>query len=69
MEHAHHDHINHFPYLYHFLWGYTALLFIVGLSLSDWSELLSGLWLIVSTEDALITDYIRVPPAEDISCR
>lgn len=61
MERAHHtDHINHFPYLYHFLWAYTVLLFVVGLSLSDWSELLSGLWLIVTTEDALITDYIRV---------
>lgn len=51
---------SHFPYLYPCLGGYTALLLVVGLCLCDWSEILPGLVKIVITEDALITDYIRV---------
>lgn len=60
MEHATHPHINHFPHLYSFLWAYVILLLVIGLSLSDWSQILPGLYQIIITEDALITDYIRV---------
>ena len=51
---------NHFPYLYAFLLAYVTLLFVVGISLCSFSELINGLLNIVLTEDSLITDYVRV---------
>lgn len=52
---------NHFPYLYPGLWFFTATLFLTGLMLcKEPEQLFHGLIQIVLTEDALITDYVRV---------
>lgn len=52
---------NHFPYLYPCLWFYVTTLFLTGLMLCrEPSEIVRGLSQIVLTEDALITDYVRV---------
>ena len=51
---------NHFPYLYTLLTFYVIALFVVGASLCDFSEVITGLRQIVLTEDSLITDYVRV---------
>ena len=52
---------NHFPYLYPCLLLYTLMLFVLGFYYcASFEELLHGLAEIVLTEDALITDYVKV---------
>lgn len=43
-----------------FLWGYSGLLFVIGFLVESPSNILAGLWKIILTEDALITDYVLV---------
>lgn len=54
---------NHFPYLYAVLLTYVVLLFVYGVSMCSFSEMINGLVSIVMTEDSLITDYVRVAGA------
>ncbi len=42
------------------LWTFTALLALAGLAVDSPREILRGLWTIVITEDALITDYVLI---------
>lgn len=51
---------NHFPYLFPALGCYALFLFLIGFCLSSPSEIILGLKTIISTEGALITDYIQV---------
>jgi len=55
-----HHEKNHFPHLYLILVTYTTVLFVVGIYHCSFAELIEGLKAIVLTEDALITDYVKV---------
>ena len=39
---------------------FSVYLIAIGLILGDPSEILPGLWKIIQTEDALITDYVKI---------
>ncbi len=58
----HHNHHTPFRYqrLFPVLWGYTALLFVAGFLFASPREILDGLLTIIRSEDALITDYVRI---------
>ena len=58
----HHHHHTPFRYqrLLPVLWGFAALLFAAGFLLSSPREIWDGLWIIIRSEDALITDYVHI---------
>ena len=56
MEHIH----TRYERMYPILWGYAALLLAVGLMVDGPAAVLEGLRTIAVTEDALITDYVRI---------
>ena len=39
---------------------FAAYLIAIGLILGDPTQILPGLWKIIQTEDALITDYVKI---------
>ena len=56
----HHDRSARYDRMFPFLWAYAALLAAAGLMLDSPQGILQGLVRIVLTEDALITDYVRI---------
>ena len=58
----HHTAPRHARYdsLLRYLWIFTALLAICGLCMDSPQNILRGLFTIIMTEDALITDYIKI---------
>ena len=58
----HHEHQARYDKMFPYLWAYTGLLALAGLlfGLAGHEDILRGLYIIVTTEDALITDYVLV---------
>ncbi|NBI10980.1 DUF1576 domain-containing protein [Colidextribacter sp. OB.20] len=58
----HHEHPARYDQMFPYLWIYTGVLALAGLLMSMYSgeNILHGLYLIITTEDALITDYVLV---------
>ena len=58
----HHEHQARYDKMFPYLWVYTVLLALAGLlmGLVSHENILRGLYIIVTTEDALITDYVLV---------
>ena len=55
----HHPHTR-YDKLFPYLWAFVALLAAAGLCMDSPARILAGLWTIVVTEDALITDYVLI---------
>ncbi len=58
----HHEHQARYDKMFPYLWAYAGLLALAGilLALDGQEDILQGLYTIVTTEDALITDYVLV---------
>ena len=58
----HHEHQARYDKMFPFLWAYAALLALAGLlmGLDSRENIIHGLYTIITTEDALITDYVLV---------
>ena len=55
----HHPHTR-YDKLFPYLWAFVALLAAAGFCMDSPARILAGLWTIVVTEDALITDYVLI---------
>ena len=54
----HHEHQARYDRMYPYLWAYAILLALAGFVLDTPAGILRGLYTIITTEDALITDYV-----------
>ena len=56
----HHEHHARYDKMFPYLWAYAILLVLAGFVLDNPANILRGLYTIITTEDALITDYVRI---------
>ena len=56
----HHEHQARYDKMFPYLWGYVILLALAGFVMDTPANILRGLYTIIITEDALITDYVLV---------
>ena len=56
----HHEHQARYERMFPYLWAYAALLALAGFVVDTPGNTIRGLYTIVTTEDALITDYVLV---------
>ena len=56
----HHEHQARYDRMFPYLWAFVALLALAGFAMDSPGRILRGLYTIVITEDALITDYVLV---------
>ena len=56
----HHEHQARYDKMFPYLWAYAILLALAGFVMDAPADVLRGLYTIVTTEDALITDYVLV---------
>ena len=56
----HHEHQARYDKMFPYLWAYVILLAMAGFVMDTPASILRGLYTIIITEDALITDYVLV---------
>ena len=56
----HHEHQARYDRMFPYLWAYAILLALAGFVMDTPAGILRGLYTIITTEDALITDYVLV---------
>ena len=56
----HHEHQARYDKMFPYLWAYVILLALAGFVMDSPAAIWRGLYTIITTEDALITDYVLV---------
>ena len=56
----HHEHQARYDKMFPYLWAYAILLALAGFVMDPPANIFRGLYTIITTEDALITDYVLV---------